>query len=42
MTGEGRIQGNISSTCLENTEQTHESINRALDTETHREICADP
>jgi hypothetical protein len=39
--GEGRIQGNIAPSRLENTQETHKTVHRALDTETHRQIGAD-
>src|SRR6185312_3716992 len=42
MTGKGRIQRNITAPCFENTQEAYEGIHRALNTETHREICADP
>ena len=34
--GKGWIQGNIASPRFENTQETHETIHRALDAETHR------
>src|SRR6185437_12643178 len=42
VTGEGRIQGDISAPCFENAQEAHESIHRAFHIETHRKICADP
>ena len=38
--GKGRIQGNIPPPGLENTQETHDTIHRALDAETHRQIGA--
>jgi hypothetical protein len=41
VTGEGRIQGNITAPCFKNAQETHEGIHRALDTETHGKIRSD-
>ena len=40
--GEGRIQGNIAPPRLENTQETHDTVHRALDAETHRQIGTYP
>jgi hypothetical protein len=40
--GKGRIQGYIASPCLENTQETHDTVHRTLDTEAHRQIAAYP
>jgi len=40
--GEGRIQRNIAPSRLENTQEAHKTVHRALDTEPHRHVGTDP
>ena len=40
--GEGRIQRNIAPSRLENTQEAHKTVHRALDTKPHRHVGAYP